>query len=599
MSLIASILASLMFAAAPSWYDRVPLTIPQITSGKYDYKPAYLTGTIDDVLDDTTDPEHIFLIVREGSDSILVPVRNAKQQYRELRALIGARATFEGNCDAYVQERIRRHIGRRFNVGGFDRIRVLTPPADLFLAPDILELDAASPADIAQARRHKANGRVIAVWGQNQVLITTASNRLVRVSLADPTPPAAGDAIEAVGFPETDLSHINLTRAVWRKTVSELTEPMPDSIREMTIRELLEDDGVAVFPLRQYGSLLRLRGTVKNLPRNGVLQLEDESYILPVDVSSVKNLPEGFETGCRIEVLGVYIVQADSWRPNAPFPQVHGSTLIVRSADDVRILARPPWWTVGRLFAVIGTLAAALIGILIWNRALRILAERRGRQLYREQIQSVKSELKFLERTNLAVELHDAISQYLTGIALELRTVETVAKDIGESARHHLSVASRTLASCRDELRNCLWDLRNNTLEQHDLAAAIRTTLTPHIGSARLAVRFEVARAVLSEKIVHAVLQIARELAVNAVRHGHATEIRIVGKIEDDKLRFSVRDNGSGFVPDEAPGMEEGHFGLLGVRERVEKFEGSLEIESSPGSGARFIVLLTIGKEAS
>ena len=211
----------------------------------------------------------------------------------------------------------------------------------------------------------------------------------------------------------------------------------------------------------------------------------------------------------------------------------------------------------------------------------------------------MKSELKFLERSNLAVELHDAISQYLTGIALELRTVDAFAEEMPADAHRHLSVASRTLASCRDELRNCLWDLRHNTLEINDLAEAIRTTVAPHVGAARLVVRTDVARKALPENVAHAVLQIVRELAANAVRHGKATEIRIAGALDGNVLRISVRDNGRGFSPDAAPGMEEGHFGLLGVRERAEKFKGSLDIESAPGKGTRITasLLLENGEE--
>ena len=81
-----------------------------------------------------------------------------------------------------------------------------------------------------------------------------------------------------------------------------------------------------------------------------------------------------------------------------------------------------------------------------------------------------------------------------------------------------------------------------------------------------------------------------RELAANAVRHGHATEIHVAGCIEDGRLLCSVRDNGEGFDPASAPGPEEGHFGLQGIRERMEAANGSVEIESSPGKGTRVVI---------
>lgn len=51
-----------------------------------------------------------------------------------------------------------------------------------------------------------------------------------------------------------------------------------------------------------------------------------------------------------------------------------------------------------------------------------------------------------------------------------------------------------------------------------------------------------------------------------------------------------MKDNGCGFDPESAPGSREGHYGLLGIRERVESFDGECIIESSPGNGAKVTV---------
>ena len=66
------------------------------------------------------------------------------------------------------------------------------------------------------------------------------------------------------------------------------------------------------------------------------------------------------------------------------------------------------------------------------------------------------------------------------------------------------------------------------------------------------------------------------------------------GSLEDGLLRFSVRDNGCGFDPATCPGVMQGHFGLQCIRERVNQFNGEMEIESSPGKGARVSVCLTL-----
>ena len=154
----------------------------------------------------------------------------------------------------------------------------------------------------------------------------------------------------------------------------------------------------------------------------------------------------------------------------------------------------------------------------------------------------------------------------------------------------HLSIASKTLQSCRDELRNCLWDLRSHTLEKRSMNEAIVLTLKPHVGNAALSVRFSVPRARLSDNLAHALLKIIRELASNAVRHGAAGAIRVAGATEENRILFSVTDNGTGFDPGNCPGIAEGHFGIQGIRERVRSLGGTVEFKCEPGKGTKVTI---------
>ena len=98
----------------------------------------------------------------------------------------------------------------------------------------------------------------------------------------------------------------------------------------------------------------------------------------------------------------------------------------------------------------------------------------------------------------------------------------------------------------------------------------------------------------LSDTTFHTILSVIREFASNGVRHGKATEIKVAGAIEGDKLLFSVRDNGCGFVPSEAPGMDDGHFGLQVVRERLRPLGGILTVDSRPGRGCKCTVSINL-----
>ena len=127
---------------------------------------------------------------------------------------------------------------------------------------------------------------------------------------------------------------------------------------------------------------------------------------------------------------------------------------------------------------------------------------------------------------------------------------------------------------------------------------AIRQTLAPHVAGVAIAVRFNVPRERISDNTAHAILRIIRELTLNAIRHGGATKVWIAGSIEGGRMHFSVRDNGCGFDPDSAPGFNEGHYGLLGIRERVDEFEGEFALKSSLGTGTKATISLKVPQEA-
>ena len=93
---------------------------------------------------------------------------------------------------------------------------------------------------------------------------------------------------------------------------------------------------------------------------------------------------------------------------------------------------------------------------------------------------------------------------------------------------------------------------------------------------------------------MHTILSIVRELVVNAIRHGKATHVWIAGEHHNGRITFSVRDNGCGFNAALAPGPQDGHFGLQGVRERVNEAGGSMDIASSPGDGTKVTISIKI-----
>ena len=314
--------------------------------------------------------------------------------------------------------------------------------------------------------------------------------------------------------------------------------------------------------------------------------LDNNGTQLPVIADSLPDALQDVVPGCVLEVSGICLMETENWRPDSPFPRVTGAAIIPRTEADVRILSHPPWWTPQRLFVVIGSLLAVLLGSLVWIRFLNRLVTERSRELMREEIAHAEADFRSEERTRLSVELHDTIAQNLTGVSLQLDSIQLAAESNPKLLPKYIETTRLSLQNCRATLRNCLWDLRSRTLEEKLLSDAIIRTIAPHNESAAVSVSCNIRAQGLSDNSVHAILCIIREAVINAVRHGKASEIGISGtQSTDGRLSFSITDNGCGFDPSRAPGIGEGHFGLQGIRERVHALKGTVQITSSPGHG--------------
>ena len=580
-------------------------TLADIATGRCDNRYITARGTIREVFQDEIEPTYIYFTLTDG-DRIVYSTHRPRDgrlaaELAALTDLTDAEVIITGYCSP-CDRGYRRMIGRTVTFQDLTAIQVVRPaPTDPFAVPTIDDLRHFSPSEIRSMGRRRAVGMVIAVCNTGCFYLRSANRVIRKITPIDAILPEYGDFVEVSGLPETDLYRINLTNARWRPAhgIPEIREKPP--VRKTADELLANQNGLRKIDISLHGNPIIIRGKVLDIssaePTTGRILLQCGKFSIPVDAASNRKALDGITIGCELDVSGTCIVEAENWKVFSTFPHTTGISIVLRTPDDIRVISRPPWWTPGRLLVVVGSLLAALLGIIIWNRILNRLVERRSRELLREQAGRVGDRLKVGERTRLAVELHDSLSQTLTGVAMKINAANRALPPDGAVARGHLDLAARTLASCRNELKNCLWDLRNNALEDADMAEAVRRIVTPHIGDATLSVRFAALRDRFTESTAHALLRIIRELATNAVRHGHASHVQIAGVVENRKLMISVRDDGCGFDVASAPGMELGHFGLEGIRERLREFDGTLEIESSPKGGTRAVVAFTLPSE--
>src|SRR6185503_19401309 len=82
--------------------------------------------------------------------------------------------------------------------------------------------------------------------------------------------------------------------------------------------------------------------------------------------------------------------------------------------------------------------------------------------------------------------------------------------------------------------------------------------------------------------------RIGQEALTNALKHGHARRARIALRFAEASLEMEIQDDGAGFDAEAPPA--DGHFGLVGMRERTAQLGGTLAVRSLPGEGTTIVV---------
>ena len=199
---------------------------------------------------------------------------------------------------------------------------------------------------------------------------------------------------------------------------------------------------------------------------------------------------------------------------------------------------------------------------------------------------SLRFEERMTERMRIARELHDTLLQSLQGLVLSFASFSaqaTAPPEVREQIEHSLDLADQLVISGRERIR----DLRGALAHAGDLNAALSATVDEaSSGSwANFNVTVEGLSRPLQEVVQDEAMWIVREALANARQHAEANAIQILVTFQKDELRIAVRDNGHGFDFEPFAAPNEGHFGIIGMRERAEAIGGSLSINTSPGEG--------------
>lgn len=261
--------------------------------------------------------------------------------------------------------------------------------------------------------------------------------------------------------------------------------------------------------------------------------------------------------------------------------------IAVSTAVTVVALAMHSGWNVGGVIGpVIGATAAVVIGL--GYRAL--YRETQQRQQLIDELLNTRTQLAereheagtLEERSRLAREIHDTVAQGLSSIQLLLHAAERGG--LTGDALAQVQLARETAAANLDETRHFIRALSPPALDGHTLVDAV-SRLAASASRDGLSVNFHLSGTArtLAMPLETTFLRIAQASMSNVSQHASASRVELTLTYLDDWVSLDIVDDGRGFDP---KGVDRpGSFGLIALRERVEKLGGSLSVESRPGAG--------------
>jgi signal transduction histidine kinase len=187
------------------------------------------------------------------------------------------------------------------------------------------------------------------------------------------------------------------------------------------------------------------------------------------------------------------------------------------------------------------------------------------------------------ERTRIARELHDSVSQDLFSLGLLAGGLRKALPD-GSPLQAEVAAMESTSRRAIREMQALLLELRPIPMEDLGLAAALTELCQAYRTRLGVDVGLELGELHASAAVEHGLLRVAQESLANAVKHGDPAHVSLSLTQSDGMVQVRVVDDGCGFDGDADAGRSLG-LGLASMRERVTELGGELHVQSAPGSG--------------
>ena len=252
------------------------------------------------------------------------------------------------------------------------------------------------------------------------------------------------------------------------------------------------------------------------------------------------------------------------------------------------------------LESLAGSVALWISNEELFDTVQKELAERRRVELELSEIQRRLLDGIEAERMDLARELHDGPVQELYGLAMQLRNL-AAEFPAGSPPAEMAAGMQPTIQRIIDSLRATSMDLRPPALSRFGLEPVIASYCEQFEKmQPGLEITQELASSPdnpVSEDLRLALFRIFQVALTNILRHAQARRVVIRLQEGAETVLLEIQDDGVGFrVPERWVELaRQGHLGLIGAVERVERFGGQMQVESQPGAGTTVRVILPRG----
>ena len=259
-------------------------------------------------------------------------------------------------------------------------------------------------------------------------------------------------------------------------------------------------------------------------------------------------------------------------------------------------------WTTLPDWTITGGFAALFVGIYVYLFMRQITLRAETQKLLSElevahaQLAGYTQQVETLtldnERQRMARELHDTLAQGLAGLVLQLEALEAnLEHGDTQTAAHIAGQAKSRARSTLAEARQAIDDLR---VQDKSLVDALNHEITRFTNGTGISCELDMPPVLdISANNHEHVERCVREGLTNVARHAQATHVAVAITQQANNLYITIKDDGIGF---DSATIPDGHYGLIGLRERARLAGGTLNIDSQPTIGTQLQMTIPLNQ---